>query len=455
MMASTLAEETTDLTLPELRQRRPLPERVARRAPHVRPARRAVPGWEWILTVIALLVLTRSPVLFYRERVGELFGAGRAFYIWQDDAIVRSIIATVLFSMYVLAARRCRPRSLLRHPFLIAFVAMAFASVSWSIEPTVSMWRVMLFTGTAVAGWYLGERYTARELVGIVGATAAIGALLSILAIGVWPEKARSTNRVAGLWSGVYVNRNLLALAMATGLLSLPFLWTALPKRRRPFLILVGGLELFLLVMSGSRTPLIALGAAGAVGLSLVIVRKATTRALKPFGGAFAVGIVAGYVGLVVQWNWETIVRSLGRRLDLTRRTLMWAIDRYYSDMHPWKGWGFEAIWAHPPTIGVAQEVFGRFPYSSHSGYYEVLLSTGRIGLFLFVGFLAMAAWRAFRFAWDGFDAASIWPLVFLVFVAVSNVSESLFVSSEASWALTVAAAVAATNAVGRRRTLS
>ena len=454
-MASTLAEETTDLSIPELRQRRPLPKRVIRRARQARLAARVVPGWEWAIAVVTLLVLTRSPVLFYRERVGELVGADRAFYIWEDDAIVRSTFAIVLFVTYVLAARRCRPRTLLRQPFLVAFVAMGFASVTWSIEPTVSMWRIMLFTGTAVFGWYLGERYTARELVGIVGASAAIGALLSVLAIVVWPEKALSTNRVAGLWSGINVNRNLLALAMGTGLLTLPFLWRSLPKRRRPILIAVGLLELSLLVKSLSRTPLVSLSAAGAVGLSLLIVRKATTRALKPFGGAFAVGLVAGYIGLVVQWNWETIVRSLGRRLDLTRRTLMWAIDRYYSDMHPWKGWGFEAIWAHPPTIGVAQEVFGRFPYSSHSGYYEVILSTGRIGLALFIGFLVMAAWRAFRFAWDGFDAVSIWPLVYLVFVAVLNVSESLFVSSEATWALTVAAAVVATNAVGRRRTLS
>ena len=80
-MASTLAEETTDLSLPELRQRRPLPKRVVRRARQARLAARVVPGWEWAIAVVTLLVLTRSPVLFYRERIGELVGAGRAFYI--------------------------------------------------------------------------------------------------------------------------------------------------------------------------------------------------------------------------------------------------------------------------------------------------------------------------------------------------------------------------------------
>lgn len=394
-------------------------------------------------------------MLFYRERIGELFDARPAFYIWQDDVVVRLTFAAVLMAMYVVAARRCEPRTLLRQPLLLAFLAMSFASVTWSIEPTASMWRVSLFAGTAVLGWYIGERYTVRELVGLVGAVAAIGATTSLVAVLVWPGKAQTTNRLEGVWSGAYVNRNLLALVMGFGLLTIPYLWVSVPVRRRILLIGIGALELFFLIKTSSRTPLIGLAAAAAVGIPLVGVRRATTRALKPVGGAFAVTLVAGYVGLIVHWNWGTIVGWLDRRADLTRRTTMWAIDRYYSDFQPWKGWGFEAIWAHPPTIGVAQTVYGKFPYSSHSGYYEVLLSVGRVGLFLFAGFLVVAAWRAFRFAWEGRDAACIFPLTFLVFAAVVNVSESLFVSSETTWALTVAAAVAATGVKGPRRTVS
>jgi O-antigen ligase len=167
------------------------------------------------------------------------------------------------------------------------------------------------------------------------------------------------------------------------------------------------------------------------------------------------VGLVTGYIGLIVQWNWETIVHWLGRRMNLSKRTLIWSVDSRFSDLQPWKGWGFEALWSHPPAVSTFQALTKTFPYSSHSGYYEVLLSTGRIGVGVFVAFLVVAAWRAFRFAWDGLDSASIWPLTYLVFAAVANASESLFVSGEAVWALTVAAAVSATRAAGRRRTLS
>ncbi|MGH9204085.1 MAG: O-antigen ligase family protein, partial [Vicinamibacterales bacterium] len=298
-------------------------------------------------------------------------------------------------------------------------------------------------------------RYAVKDIVGIVGAAAAIGALVSVVALLAWPDRALATNRVEGLWSGAYVNRNLLGHAMAIGLVTLPFLWTTVPRRRRVFLIVIGVLQMFLLLRSGSRTPWVALGAAAAVGVPLLLVRKATTRALNPSAGAFAVGLVTGYLALIVQWNWSVIVDWLDRSTRLSGRTLMWSVVRYYMRMQPWRGWGFEAIWAHPPTIAVAQTAYGKFPYSSHSGYLEVLVSTGWIGFGLFMAFVAMALWRTFRFAWEGRNGASLWPLVFIVFALVTNVSESLFVSAEATWAITVAAAVAAARARRRRAAVS
>lgn len=462
-VAAKLADRTIDI--PAVRSRPPRrptrrPERPQRGStpsrgihPAVAPAK--VPGWEWGLVVVTLFVLGRSPVLFYRERVAELLGADRALPVWSDDGVLRATFAAALLATYVVAARRCEPRTLLRQPFLLAFLAVGLASVSWSVEPGVSMWRIALFAGTAVLGWYIGERYSIRQIVSIVGAVAAVGALTSIVAVFVWPTRSQATNQIQGIWSGVYVNRNLLGHAMAIGLVALPFIWATVPKRRRMLLVAVGGLELFLLIRSGSRTPLVAMSAAAAVALPLLVVRRATTRALKPSVAAFAVGLVTGYLALVAHWNWQTIVVWLDRGVRLSRRTIMWGADRYYVRMQPFKGWGFEAIWAHPPTIAVAQTAYGKFPYSSHSGYFEVLLSTGWIGFGLFAAFLAMSAWRAFRFAWEGRDAASLWPLSFIVFAAVANISESLWVSSEATWALTVAAAVAATGARRRRPAVS
>jgi hypothetical protein len=56
--------------------------------------------------------------------------------------------------------------------------------------------------------------------------------------------------------------------------------------------------------------------------------------------------------------------------------------------------------------------------------------------------FLLLTLYRAFAWAWRRSDLLSLWPFALVVFILVANYSESLFVSSEAFWALLVAAAV-------------
>ena len=122
----------------------------------------------------------------------------------------------------------------------------------------------------------------------------------------------------------------------------------------------------------------------------------------------------------------------------------MWEVDRLFIEQRPWKGWGFEAVWAHPPAIEQAIAIFQTFPYSSHNGYYEIWLGLGGVGLAVFISFLALAAWSAFSLAWreeGGLDG--LWPLTVLAFAVVINFSESLFVASDTVWAITVMAAVA------------
>jgi O-antigen ligase len=454
-MAAAIAEETTDLEVRAVRRVRRRANRTAKNA--VKLARvipRAAPGWEWAIIVLVLFMLARSPLLFYRRRIAELVG-GRVFYVWQDDGVIRAATAAALLVVYVIAARRCDPRNLLRHPYLLALLALTLASASWSVEPTVSLWRSTFFLGTAVIGWYLGERFSMREQIGIVGASSALGAVASIVALVAWPEIARGMSRPNGAWSGAYVNRNWLGLIMSLGLLSAPFLWATVRRRRRILVLAVSALEGLLLLKSGSRTGVVALAAAGTIGLVLLMARRLELKPLGPSVGGVAVALIVGYLGLVVYWNWAAIVHLLGRGPRLSGRSELWQIDLVFSAQRPWTGWGFEAIWAHPPTISEATAVFGRFPYAAHSGFYEILLGVGSAGLIVFILFIAVAGWRAFRFAWEGSSVTSLWPLVFIVFAVVANISESLFVSSESMWALTVAAAVAATRTGGRRRAIS
>jgi O-antigen ligase len=398
--------------------------------------------WEWGVAIAALFVLGRSNVLFIRQRLSALIGT-RAGPMWQDDIVLQLTFAIVQAVVLVIAIRRARPSALLRQPVLLAFVAMAWLSVMWSVEPDVSVRRVLLFAGTVAVGWFVGDRFAPKDQIRIVIAVSALAVVGTLIGLTFWNELATSTNGVSDQWSGIYVNRNLLAAVLSGGLLAIFFL----PKnraRRWPMRAL-GVVLFFLLAGTQSRTGTIAIMCAGGVAFAVWLLRRYTADRLSATRGAYITFASLATVGLAVNWYWVEILSWFGRDPSLTKRTWIWEVDRWLVDRHPWTGWGFEAIWTHPRAVEQSFDATGRYPYSAHSGYFDLMLSLGRIGVVLFVAFLVVAAWRAFIYAWRRADVTSLWPLTFIVFAAVMNFSESLFVSSEALTALTIACAVAVT----------
>ncbi len=393
--------------------------------------------------VVALFVLGRSPILFFRQRLGTALGGPLAFP-WQDDGVLRAVFFTMEVLAVVLALRFCGLAGLRRHLLLLAFLGFAVLSCLWSAEPGTTVFRVAGFVGTSAVGWYLGERFEVREQAFIVWATAAVGALASLVALAVWPDLAQATNGVANRWSGVYVNRNLLGIVMAFGFLSLPFVL----RRQRPWIwpVTLGMalIELHLFRHSGSRTGVVAVVASAGVIAFVGLVRVLCSRGVTARGGAVLTGAAAAVSAYVLHHNWQSIVGRLGRDITLTRRTEMWAIDRHFLAQRPWAGWGFEAIWTHPPAVEEALTAFRSDPLQAHNGYLEILLGVGVIGFALFVAYLAVTAWRAFACAWNQRGLDSLWPLALVAFVLVTNFSESFFIANEALWALLVAAGVTA-----------
>jgi exopolysaccharide production protein ExoQ len=413
------------------------------------------PWWESAVAVGAVFILGRTPVLFFRQRLTLIFGGG-AGPRWTNDLILQSVWALAEIVVIVVAIRHAKPSALLRQRVLLVFLVFAWLSIAWSIDPGVSLRRVLLFIGAAGVGWYIGERFLPSQQATIAAAAAAVGAVVSLLAVLVWRDLATKTITTRAdfnrdLWSGIYVNRNLLAIVMSFGLLAAIVLFPT--SRRRIWLVALACPLVYFLVLSQARTAPIALGVATATTLAVYLLRRFGGKALTARGGATITLLTLGTVGFMVHIYWSDILGYLGRDQTLTGRTAIWQVNRWLSSARPWQGWGFEAIWTDPTVIQQSQRATGRYPFSAHNGYYEILLSLGRVGLVLFVLFLASAAWRAFRYAWPRRDLASLWFLAIIVFAVVVNFSESMFVSAEALWVLTVAASVGATEYGFRRPT--
>jgi exopolysaccharide production protein ExoQ len=401
-----------------------------------RPAR-----WEFAVAIAGIFLLARYPLLFAQRRLASVFGLS-SVPLWQDDPLIYSALLLTAATMVVLAIRSARARSVARQPMLLAVLLICWSSIAWSVHPSLSARRALLFIAAAGAGWYLGDRFSLRDQLTSLAGVTALGIVLSVGAFLVWPDLALATNRAFGAWSGIYVNRNHFALvlsygALATGIL----LFGARPRWRLPLIALLA-VDLGLLWGTGSRTGPVALAVAVGVVALVAAVRPWGVRLLKGWAGAVACTGVIVMIGGFVQWYWTTIVGVLGRQPRLTGRTALWEATRWFSRLRPWEGWGFEAVWTREREAFQILVNFGKYPYTAHNGYYEFLLGMGRIGLGLLLMFLVVLTWRAFRYAWTRRDALSLWPLALVTFVVVVNFSESLFFSGVALWTLTVAAAV-------------
>jgi hypothetical protein len=400
--------------------------------------------WEWVLAVAAVFVLGRSNVLFFRLRLAGLFN-GRGGTIWQNDLVVQLVFGVTMAAVVAAAIWRSRAVALLRQPALIAFVVIAWLSMMWSVEPSTTLRRSLLFIGTIAVGWYIGDRFSPSNQTTLVALVGGVSLGFNILGFAFWNRLARSTTGHIGQWSGVYVNRNLLGAVMAYGVMALLFVvWSRRGERRWPlFIPLI--LMLFVLLMTQSRTGPVALAGSLLVAGAVAWFRRSGSSRISPVAGAYVTFASIGTIGLVIAWYWDEILSLLGRDSSLTLRRYIWQVDRWFIEARLWLGYGFEAIWDHPRAIEQAYHAIGRYPYQAHNAYYEIWLSVGLLGLVFFVLFLGMSAWRAFLFAWTRRDVASLWPLTFIVFAVIMNFSESMFVSTEATLALTVAAAVGVT----------
>ena len=151
---------------------------------------------------------------------------------------------------------------------------------------------------------------------------------------------------------------------------------------RRLVAVIAIGLAVWLLLESQSKSALaFALVAMMCSGPILLICKKTH---LTP---AFIVAAV-----VVASMFVSNPIERIGYRLygdtTLTGRTGIWGFIEYQISHKPWFGWGFHSYYFVPNSPHEAAPGYIREMASSHSGYLELKLETGRIGYWIFLVFI-------------------------------------------------------------------
>ncbi len=364
----------------------------------------------------------------------------------QGDALTQLLWLGVYGVAFLLIVSRWRLFLSLatRNKLLLVLVGVVLASVLWSAAPDVTLRRGVALVGTTLFGAYLGARYGLGELLRLLAWTLGIVALLSLLVALALPSYGiSSTSLTAGDWKGVFVHKNILGREMA--LSALVFFLIALDDRRYRRLAWGGFVLSFgLLLLSGSMTSLIVL----ATVLFLLPLYKAL-RWSHTASVPFLIAVVL-LVGGTTQWilgDVQALLDTLGKDVTLTGRTLLWPAVVEMIEERPWLGYGYSAFWLGWEGESATLWFITNQEYDhAHNGILDLWLDLGLVGVCVFTAAYLLAFGRAVIWARATKTMEGLWPLAFLTFMMLYNLTESaLLLRNNPIWILFVAVGVATT----------
>jgi O-antigen ligase len=316
-------------------------------------------------------------------------------------------------------------------------VGLAFASTAWSDVPGLTFQRSIALLGTTIFGVYLGIRYSPAQLLRLVAWTFALSAFASLLFSILLPSYGVAIDTRGEAWRGAYTTKGQLGRLMALATI----FWLLYLRTNRHHALLKGGLLLLsvaLLLLSESQTSVVVLIVLVAFLPLLKMTRWHYSMAVTGIASALSLG-----TGLVV-WvssNFDDLVSYLGRDPTLTGRTLLWESVWEKIKERPFLGYGYSGFWrGWDGPSGDIWLVTGWDPPHAHNGLLDLWLQLGLVGVVLFLVMIVSGIGRALVVARDLKGVEGEFPLLFLLFIVVSNATEvSILLRNSIYWVLCAA----------------
>jgi exopolysaccharide production protein ExoQ len=259
---------------------------------------------------------------------------------------------------------------------LIAYFVFAAASVTWAYSPDYAFSRLLVLVLALIVvvtpyALPISTKYTVPSI-----------HLCYTIALAVSAVYVLTTPSSPIGHAGYFTHKQELGLLCAIGIILSSY--ELLQRGWRRLVALVAMCLAFWLVFeSQSKSALaLALIALPCSALILLLCNKKTR--LTPAYIVAAVVVASMFV--------SNPIERIGYRLygdsTLTGRTAIWGFVNYQISHNPWFGWGFHSYYFVPNSPHNAAPGYIREMPSSHSGYLELKLETGRFGYWIFLVFI-------------------------------------------------------------------
>lgn len=322
------------------------------------------------------------------------------------------------------------------NPFLLILVGLAVASIIWSIEPVLSLRRIVrMLTFVLVAIAFVVMAWHARRYQNVLRPILTILLAGSIVFGLLFPTLAihqETSPELLDAWRGLANHKNGLGAMACIALIFWFHAWFTREVRTAPALFGIG-IASTCLFLSRSSTAL----ATTVLVLLFLLVSLRSPRGFRPYMpyvtalfllavvlyGLVILNILPGQ-GLLL----SPIMTLTGKDASFTGRTDIWAIITEHIRANPFFGSGYGAYWAGPfaesPSFEFIRRMGQFYPGSAHNGYLEILNDLGWAGLLSLIGYMIAYVVQSLRLLQINRNQAALY-LALLVQQAITNLSET------------------------------
>src|SRR5207248_1502948 len=314
-------------------------------------------------------------------------------------------------------------------------------------EPGLTFRKATALVLTTLFGAYVGLRFSLSELLRLLAVMCGFVAVSSLI-FGVL-QLGTPVDNTPG-WFGIFVQKNSLGRMMAFSVLVFLLASRIKWSNANP---LKAGLVLCIVLLALSRSMT---GVAAAVLIILFIIlapvlRNRLWRLIVSLAGLSLAGTA------IITWvlsNLQLVSDLIGRSVTLTGRLELWAVCFYMALRQPWLGYGYSAFWLglNGPSR-IVWQIIRWHPPHPHNGLLSVWLDLGLIGAALVTTAYFVCVTKAVKFYRRTISPEAIWPLTYLVFFLLANLTESSVLTANGIFGMLCVARAISRGRRERRRT--
>ncbi len=307
--------------------------------------------------------------------------------------------------------------------FIWLYVLFVFISFFWSEAPDKTFRFGVYGIGTTIMGLYLATRYSLKEQLNLLTWTFATVTILSIVFAIVLPQYGLMGSIHSGAFRGIFTHKN--QFGMIIVLAAVIFFLKAIDGQPRSWICwLLLGTSMTLTVLCRSTTSLGNL----LLMLSLCMVYRIFRWRYEILVSIVLGVLIIGIAGTLLFFQFigtDAFFEAIGKDPTLSSRTEIWHQVWEAIQLKPFLGYGSAAFWdgLKGPSKYVELAVRAEVAYA-HNGFLDILLGTGFIGLSLFSISYLFTTIKSLLLLRTSNTVETFWPLLFLTYLILTNVSE-------------------------------